>query len=45
MRKVMKDRLAVYKVPQLLKVVSELPKNAMGKVTKKPLVKLFEDNQ
>ncbi|KAG2225096.1 hypothetical protein INT45_011778 [Circinella minor] len=45
MRKVMKDRLAVYKVPQLLEIVSELPKNAMGKVTKKALVKLFEDKQ
>ncbi|KAI8145495.1 hypothetical protein BJV82DRAFT_603888 [Fennellomyces sp. T-0311] len=42
MRKVIKTRLAVYKVPQLLKIVPELPKNAMGKVTKKELVKLFE---
>ena len=33
-----KDRLSVYKVPQRLKVVSELPRNAMGKVTK-PAVK------
>ncbi|KAI7891526.1 uncharacterized protein EV154DRAFT_220851 [Mucor mucedo] len=37
----LKKQLAVYKVPSLLKVVSELPKNAMGKVTKKDLVCLF----
>ncbi|MFM7603706.1 MAG: acyl-CoA synthetase, partial [Prosthecobacter sp.] len=29
-----KGRLSVYKIPQCLKVVSELPRNAMGKVTK-----------
>ncbi|KAJ8655702.1 hypothetical protein O0I10_008587 [Lichtheimia ornata] len=43
MRQALKSRLAVYKVPQLLSVVSELPKNAMGKVTKKELVKLFQN--
>ncbi|GAA5807285.1 hypothetical protein MFLAVUS_000642 [Mucor flavus] len=40
-RNQLKKQLAVYKVPSLLKVVSELPKNAMGKVTKKDLVCLF----
>jgi malonyl-CoA/methylmalonyl-CoA synthetase len=29
-----KGRLSVYKIPQRLKVVGELPRNAMGKVTK-----------
>ena len=29
-----KSRLSVYKVPQRLVVVKELPRNAMGKVTK-----------
>ncbi|KAI9487987.1 hypothetical protein BDB00DRAFT_80728 [Zychaea mexicana] len=43
MRKVMKTRVAVYKVPQLLEVVPELPKNAMGKVTKKELLKFFDN--
>ncbi|MFZ4592659.1 MAG: acyl-CoA synthetase [Verrucomicrobiaceae bacterium] len=33
-----KGRLSVYKIPQRLKIVSELPRNAMGKVTK-PAVK------
>ncbi|KAL9103464.1 MAG: hypothetical protein Q9163_001492 [Psora crenata] len=31
MRRALKERLATYKVPQELKVVDELPKNAMGK--------------
>jgi len=31
MRRALKDRLAAYKVPQELKVVEEIPKNAMGK--------------
>ncbi|KAL0079893.1 putative peroxisomal AMP binding enzyme [Phycomyces blakesleeanus] len=42
MRDELKSRLAVYKVPSQLRIVSELPKNAMGKVMKKKLVKLFE---
>ena len=29
-----RDRLSVYKIPQRLHVVAELPRNAMGKVTK-----------
>lgn len=31
MRRALKDKLANYKVPQDLKAVDELPKNAMGK--------------
>ncbi|CAO3680188.1 unnamed protein product [Umbelopsis vinacea] len=41
MRNALKPRIAFYKVPTLLKVVDELPKNAMGKVTKKALIPLF----
>lgn len=37
----MRERLSKYKVPRLVKVVSELPRNAMGKVTKNELKKLF----
>jgi malonyl-CoA/methylmalonyl-CoA synthetase len=36
-----KERLAPYKVPVLLRVVPELPRNAMGKVTKNELALLF----
>ncbi|KAL8708624.1 MAG: hypothetical protein Q9220_006560 [cf. Caloplaca sp. 1 TL-2023] len=39
MRRALKDRLANYKIPQELKVVEEIPKNAMGKINKKSLVK------
>jgi len=38
-----KQRLAAYKVPTLLKTVESLPRNAMGKVTKPEVVKLFGD--
>lgn len=31
MRRALKDKLANYKIPQEMKVVEELPKNAMGK--------------
>ena len=31
MRRALKDRLANYKIPQELKVVQDLPRNAMGK--------------
>ena len=31
MRRALKDRLVAYKVPQELKVIDEIPKNAMGK--------------
>jgi acyl-CoA synthetase (AMP-forming)/AMP-acid ligase II len=39
MRRALKDRLVAYKIPQDLKVVPEIPRNAMGKVNKKELVK------
>ncbi|KAL8773743.1 MAG: hypothetical protein Q9209_001511 [Squamulea sp. 1 TL-2023] len=39
MRRALKDRLANYKIPQELKVLEEIPKNAMGKVNKKSLIK------
>ncbi|KAG8532969.1 uncharacterized protein KY384_001751 [Bacidia gigantensis] len=39
MRRALKDKLAGYKIPQELKVVDDLPKNAMGKINKKSLVK------
>ena len=31
MRRALRDKLANYKIPQELKAVNELPKNAMGK--------------
>jgi malonyl-CoA/methylmalonyl-CoA synthetase len=37
-----KERLSVYKVPQHLRVVQELPRNAMGKVTKPAVRALFD---
>jgi len=36
-----KQRLSVYKIPQRLLAVNELPRNAMGKVTKPALKALF----
>ena len=36
-----RDRLSVYKIPQRLKLVAELPRNAMGKVTKPAVRALF----
>jgi malonyl-CoA/methylmalonyl-CoA synthetase len=36
-----KGRLSVYKIPQRLRVVAELPRNAMGKVTKPAVKALF----
>lgn len=37
-----KEQLATYKVPSKIMVVEELPRNAMGKVTKPSVVKLFQ---
>ena len=37
-----KERLASYKVPGRICTVDELPRNAMGKVLKKEVTKLFE---
>ncbi|KAK6581131.1 hypothetical protein PZA11_006619 [Diplocarpon coronariae] len=39
MRRALRNRLANYKIPQVLKVVDSIPKNAMGKINKKQLVK------
>jgi acyl-CoA synthetase (AMP-forming)/AMP-acid ligase II len=39
MRKALKERLANYKIPQELRVVDAIPRNAMGKINKKGLVK------
>jgi malonyl-CoA/methylmalonyl-CoA synthetase len=36
-----KGRLSVYKIPQRLLVVAELPRNAMGKITKPAVRALF----
>jgi len=44
MRRALRDRLANYKIPQVMKVVDDIPKNAMGKINKKQLVKqVFAD--
>lgn len=37
-----KERLAPYKVPRRFRLVGELPRNAMGKVTKPAVRKIFE---
>ena len=39
MRSALKERLANYKIPQELKTVGHIPRNAMGKINKKQLVK------
>ena len=39
MRRAMKERLVPYKIPQEMKCVDELKRNAMGKINKKELVK------
>ena len=36
-----KDRISPYKIPRRLLIVDELPRNAMGKVTKPAVLKLF----
>ncbi|KAH6853588.1 hypothetical protein B0I37DRAFT_359686 [Chaetomium sp. MPI-CAGE-AT-0009] len=44
MRRALKGRLASYKIPQVLRVVDHIPRNAMGKINKKMLVKeIFQD--
>ena len=37
-----KERMSVYKIPQRLRVVDALPRNAMGKVTKPAVRGLFD---
>lgn len=45
MRREMKKRVAVQKVPSVLKLVGEIRRNAMGKINKKVLVKeVFPEN-
>ncbi|KAL8792640.1 MAG: hypothetical protein Q9195_004768 [Heterodermia aff. obscurata] len=45
MRRALKEKLANYKIPQDMKVVDAIPKNAMGKINKKSLVKeVFGDD-
>ncbi|KAI1170934.1 hypothetical protein F4777DRAFT_89421 [Nemania sp. FL0916] len=39
MRRALKGRLAAYKIPQVLRVVDEIPRNAMGKINKKNLLR------
>lgn len=39
MRRALKDRLINYKIPQELKLVESIPRNAMGKINKKALIK------
>ncbi|KIW96656.1 uncharacterized protein Z519_02047 [Cladophialophora bantiana CBS 173.52] len=39
MRRALKDKLANYKIPQELKAVESIPRNAMGKINKKMLVR------
>ncbi|KAJ6790079.1 hypothetical protein PWT90_06920 [Aphanocladium album] len=44
MRRALKGRLAAYKIPQVMRVVDHIPRNAMGKINKKQLVKaIFAD--
>ena len=38
-----RDQLAPYKLPSLLMCVDELPRNALGKVTKPAVAELFSD--
>ena len=38
MRRALKDKLVAYKVPQELKIVEEIPKNAMGKSKSLPML-------
>ncbi|TGO18890.1 hypothetical protein BTUL_0007g01090 [Botrytis tulipae] len=45
MRRALKERLAGYKIPQVMRVVESIPRNAMGKINKKVLVKsVFVDD-
>ena len=39
-----RDYLAPYKVPKELKVVTALPRNAMGKVVKPDVIALFAES-
>jgi len=39
-----KARIAVYKVPQQILILDELPRNAMGKVVKPEVAQLFHSS-
>ncbi|KAK3702939.1 hypothetical protein LTR37_014788 [Vermiconidia calcicola] len=45
MRRALKEKLVAYKIPQDLKIVDQIPRNAMGKVNKKELVGLVFGDQ
>jgi len=45
LRSFVKDRLAPYKVPKEILLVSALPRNAMGKVTKPTVRELFHEHK
>lgn len=40
-----RSRMASYKIPRRLLIVPQIPRNAMGKVNKKELVKLFQPSE
>ncbi|KAK5126778.1 hypothetical protein LTR85_009712 [Meristemomyces frigidus] len=44
MRRALKDKLVAYKIPQDMKIVEEIPRNAMGKINKKVLVEAVFGN-
>ncbi|KAM5355262.1 hypothetical protein ACJ41O_001908 [Fusarium nematophilum] len=45
MRRALKGRLANYKIPQVMRLVDHIPRNAMGKINKKQLVRaIFPDD-
>ncbi|CAK7239870.1 MAG: hypothetical protein STHCBS139747_001305 [Sporothrix thermara] len=45
MRRALKNRLVNYKIPQVLRIVESIPRNAMGKINKKQLVaQVFVDD-
>jgi acyl-CoA synthetase (AMP-forming)/AMP-acid ligase II len=41
LRKVLKEEMAPYKIPSILKIVDSIERNAMGKVNKKDLLKKY----
>ncbi|MDX1384698.1 MAG: long-chain fatty acid--CoA ligase, partial [Thermoanaerobaculia bacterium] len=38
-----KERIAAYKAPTRLRIVDDLPRNALGKVTKPEVARLWSD--
>ena len=45
MRRALRGRLVNYKIPQVLRIVDSIPRNAMGKINKKLLVRdVFRDD-